>query len=508
VSRPKPPRAKEAVGFKNQERPDTISRNALVSFAAQMTTAAFTAVLTLFLVRTLGPHGFGLFSLALSLGTLASLPSDAGITGSAARFIAENRGQREAVGVIVADALKLKAATSLVVSLALAGFAGPIAAAFDEPGLIWPLRGIAVAVFGQGMVLLFAQTFIARGKAVSNIPLFLWESTVETGATVVLVLLGTGAAGAAFGRGIGYLFGAAVGLVMAVRFLGSIVLRAPFSGSRTRRIGRYAGSLAVIEGAWILFGRMDSLLLGAFQGAASVGLYQAPRSLMTFLNYPGLAIANGIAPRLAYTREEGPNVGALLAGIRLLLILYGALAALLLVWAGPIIDLLLGPRYGESAKVLRALAPSVVFSGLAPLLTTSVAYLGQAPRRIPIGLGTLVINFVIDIVLIQAIGVVGAAIGTSIALAFYVAGHFWICRSILGFSFRPTFVTALRAGAASIAMASVLLAIGDSDLSAGQWILGGLAGTCVFAAILVVTGEVTPMELARVRALAARRLFG
>jgi O-antigen/teichoic acid export membrane protein len=508
VSSPAPPRPSAAVVPKSQETPDTIRRNALVSFASQLTTAAFTAVLTLFLVRRLGPHGFGLFSLALSVGALASLPADAGITGSAARFIAENRGHRAAVAAVLADALKLKAATSLVVSLALAGFASLIAAAYSEPGLVWPLRGIALAVFGQGIVLLFAQTFVARGKAISNLPLFFWESAVETGASVCLVLLGSGATGAAFGRGIGYLFGASVGLVMAVRLLGSTVLRAPISGSGIRRIGSYAGSLAVIEGAWILFGRMDSLLLGAFLGAVSVGIYQAPRSLTGFLNYPGLAIANGIAPRLAYTREEGPKVDALLAGIRLLLILYGALAAPLLVWAGPIVDVVLGARYGDSAKVLRALAPAVVLSGLAPLLTMSVAYLGQAPRRIPIGLGTLVIGFVLDFVLIRTIGVVGAAIGTSVALAFYVAGHFWICRSILSFPLRPTILTALRAGAASIAMASVLLAIGDSDLSVGQWILGSLASTCAFAAVLVVTREVTLTELARARSFAAGRLLG
>jgi O-antigen/teichoic acid export membrane protein len=472
-----------------------------------MTTAAFTAFLTIFLVRELGPHGFGLFGLALSVGAVVSLPFDAGLTGSAARFIAEKRGQ-PAAAAVVADAVRLKAPLSLVVSLALAAFAGLIAEAFGEPGLAWPLRGIAIAVFGQGMMLFFAQVFIARRKAVWNLPLFFGESAVETGATVCLVLLGGGAAGASFGRGIGYLLGAALGLLMTVRLLGSTVLRAPISSARMRRIGRYASSLVVIEGAWVLFARIDTLLLGALLGAVSVGIYQAPKSLITFLNYPGLAIAYGVAPRLAHSGEEGPNVKALLAGIRLILILYGAMTAALLVWAGPIVDVVLGSKYGDSTNVLRALAPAVFLAGLAPLLTTSVAYLGQAPRRIPIGVGTIAISFVLDFALIRSVGVVGAAIGTSVSLAFYVAGHFWICRSILGFSFRPTFVTALRAGGASVAMGIVLLAIGDSNLSVGEWILGGMAGASAFTAILVVTGEVTRMEIARARSLSLRRLLG
>jgi O-antigen/teichoic acid export membrane protein len=507
VNYPGPPRPR-AAGPGSHDAADSIRRNALVSFAAQMTTAAFTAFLTLFLVRKLGPEEFGLFALALSLGTLVSVPIDAGITGSAARFIAERRRQRAAVAAVMADALKLKAATSLVLSVALAGFAGLIGAAFGEPDLVWPLRGIALAVFGQGMVAFFAQAFIAQGKAVRNLPLYFWESALETGASVCLVLLGAGAAGAAFGRGIGYILGAVLGLMMTVRILGSTVLRARVSGPGMRRIGQYAGSLIVIEGAWILLGRIDSILLGAFLGTVSVGIYQAPRSFVTFLNYPGLAIANGVAPTLAYSRDDGPNVDALLAGTRLLVILYAALTAPLLVWSGPIVDVILGSKYEDSAKVLRALAPSVFVSGLAPLVTMSVAYLGQAPRRIPIGLGTVAINFALDVVLIQTIGVVGAAIGASVALTFYVVGHFWICKRILGFPLKPTIVRVLRAGAASLAMASVLLAVGDSDLSLSDWIVGSLAGTVAFVAILMVTGEVTSMELARVRALVARRLFG
>ena len=53
---------------------DTISRNTIFAFASQMTTAFFTAVLTVYLVRALGPSGFGTFALALGTGeTIAGL---------------------------------------------------------------------------------------------------------------------------------------------------------------------------------------------------------------------------------------------------------------------------------------------------------------------------------------------------------------------------------------------------------------------------------------------------
>ena len=41
------------------ERPHSIARNTLFGAATQLTTAAFTAVLTLYLVRALGPGDYG-----------------------------------------------------------------------------------------------------------------------------------------------------------------------------------------------------------------------------------------------------------------------------------------------------------------------------------------------------------------------------------------------------------------------------------------------------------------
>ncbi|MEA2309005.1 MAG: hypothetical protein QOI65_1291, partial [Thermoleophilaceae bacterium] len=57
-------------------RPSGAARNTLFAFLTQMTTAAFTGALTLYLVRALGPREFGLLSVAISVGALLFLPSD------------------------------------------------------------------------------------------------------------------------------------------------------------------------------------------------------------------------------------------------------------------------------------------------------------------------------------------------------------------------------------------------------------------------------------------------
>src|SRR5439155_3242461 len=128
---------------------DGVGRNTAFAFAAQLTSAAFTAVITLYLVRALGPGGYGVFALAVGIGALLVLASDLGLTQSAERFIAEHRGDRAAVAGVLADTLKLKLGAAVLACGGLIALASPIADAYDSPALAWPLRAIALAVLGQ-----------------------------------------------------------------------------------------------------------------------------------------------------------------------------------------------------------------------------------------------------------------------------------------------------------------------------------------------------------------------
>src|SRR5439155_19236523 len=90
-----PPRS--AVQHDSEHRPESVRRNTLFGLATQVTTAAFTAALTLYLVRALGPADYGLFALAVGIGTILVLIADVGISGSSGRFIAEESSDRRRV---------------------------------------------------------------------------------------------------------------------------------------------------------------------------------------------------------------------------------------------------------------------------------------------------------------------------------------------------------------------------------------------------------------------------
>jgi O-antigen/teichoic acid export membrane protein len=492
----------------DESRPGgTIRGNTAYAFASQVATAAFTAGVTLYLVRTLEPDGYGLFALALAFGGILLLPSDFGVSYSAARFVAEARGDRGAVAAILGDALRLKMFTALPVSALLAAAAGPIAAAYGEPGLVWPLRGIALALLGQSVFMLHGGAFIALGRTSRYLRLVLGESVVEATATVALVALGGGVAGAAFGRAAGYLAGAALGLALTWRAFGpaAVALRAPPT-TRRASMARYAGALLVVNGAFTVFNYIDVLLIGALIGPTAAGLFSAPLRLSTLLHYPGLALSNGLAPRMARSEREQPETAAFLTALRWLVILQAAIVVPVVVWATPLVRLLLGPEYGPSAGVLQALAPYLFLQGLGPLVSVTVNYLGEARRRIPIALGAVAVNVVVDLALIPTIGIEGAAIGTGLAYALYVPAHLRICARILGLDLRPLLRTLVRTLVAACAMAVVLALAGTGELSAGAALAGGVGGVLAFAGTLVLLREVSLDELRLARRAFVRAL--
>lgn len=479
----------------------SIASNTLLLLLSQMVGALFTAALTIFLTRTLGSHGYGILSLALGVAGLVLLPSDFGISYSIGRFVADHRDDRARVQSVTAEALRLKSIAALVVSAVLFGLASPIAGWYHLPALAWPIRAISIAVLGQSMMLTYS-VFVAVGRADLRVRTVLVESAVQCTAAIGLVVAGAGVTGAAFGWAIGYMAGAAMTILLLARLLGSGALpRTPRLGPEARRIGSYAGVLLIVEGTFTIFNQVDILIIGSYLGAGAVGIFSAPVQLINFFAYPALAIASAVGPRLSRVAAEGPNVRGFVIGLRLMFILQSAITALVLGWAGLMVHLGLGDQYVRSIGVLRALAPFVFLNGFGALASISANFLGEASSRLPVAIGTVLINVGLDLVLVPRLGVLGGAVGTDVAYLLYATGHLHICRRVLGIDLRPALRTFASTALAGAMMTGVLLFFGDSIAvsSIPRTVLGGVLAVAVFALVLYLTDEVTGDDLRAVR---------
>lgn len=477
-----------------------VAAGTLFGILTQATTALFTAALTVYLVRALGAGGYGLFSLGISIIGLGMLFSDLAISPSAARYIADRRGDRAGTVEVIASALAQKLVLAAGAGAALALLAGPIAGAYGKPGLEGPLRGFALSLVGESLLWLWTHTFIALRRLRLNAITILVESAFEASASIAFVVLGAGVTGAALGRAIGYVVGALLGGILLARLAGRRALD-PRSGSPQlrRRIRVYARPLFAATSAYTAYSVIDTQLIAVLLSTTAVGVWAAPLRLLTLIGYVSLAVATAVAPRMSSKSPEGPDVRAFNVGLRWLVVLHAALVVPVVVWADPIVGLVLGDEFRASADVLRAMGVLVILLGISPLASTTVNFLGQASRRIPIVLFSLGVNAVLDLILLPAIGVLGAVIGTTVAYGIYVPAHLRLCRRAFEVPLAPLARTAARAGLAALAGAAVLLAFGTSDLAAWQWVAGLAGGLVAFVAVLVATGELTPAELRAVR---------
>jgi O-antigen/teichoic acid export membrane protein len=273
---------------------------------------------------------------------------------------------------------------------------------------------------------------------------------------------------------------------------------------RTGQLARYAGALFIIDVSFSLFNQIDLILIGALVATSSVAFFDAPARLCTVLQYPAYSLALGIGPRLAGA-ERSVTDESFAAGLRVILILQSFMLAGIVAWSGPIVHLVLGDRYQAAVPVLRTLGMYVYLSGLGAFLSISVNYLGAARRRVPVAILALVLDVVIDLVLLPQIGVVAGAIATDVAYATYVIGHVIICAGLLNLPRRALGISFARCLVAAAMMTLVLAAVGTSTLSPAEWLLGAVAGTAAFGAVLVVTGELTSSDAAALRALRIRR---
>jgi O-antigen/teichoic acid export membrane protein len=480
---------------------DSIARNTAYAVAVRFTGVVFTAVLTIFLVRYLGPKEYGVFALAMGVGALMAVPSDLGISMSAARFVAELRGDADGVAEVVVDALRLKLVVAGLSSLGLIALANPIASAYGSPELAWPLRILALATFGQSVMLLWATVFEALGRISVYLRVVFAESAIETSASIAIVLFGTGATGAMAGRAAAYAFAAGFGMALVARTIGRSLRPRRAGHGHARRIALYGSALVIVDGAFTLFTTIDVLLIGAILSVSAVGLFEAQYRLAGFLFVIGTPVRSAVAPRL--TRGgSGPDHEALETSLRYMILVQGVILAPLLVWAEPLTRIFLGTDYLSSVDTLRALAPFALLTAVSPLLAGAANYLGAAARRIPIAVATLAVNAAIDLALLDRIGIIAGAIGTDVAYTLYVAAHLRLCRQLAGLRLRPLVAPLLGSLAAAGGMALVLLLFGTGEIAIPLFVLGGALGVAAYAGILLMTRQVTPEEIAAI----ARRL--
>ncbi len=387
------------------------------------------AVYFILIARGLGTSEYGAFIGAVSLVSLGAAFSGLGFGWMLVEQVSRDRGAfarawGNAILMTVLSGVALLCLILLIVYFGLrSSFTIPIVA----------LVGISDLIVVR-LVDLAAQTFQAIEvlKRAAEVDVVL--GAVRTFAAVVMIFARRDAS--AFFWSELYLASGVVAalyaLVLVSRNIGPPRLRLTINSKKLHDGFFYAISTA----SQTAYNDIDKTMLVRLVGLEATGIYGAAYRIIdvTFVPISALVYASsarffqhgasGISTSTQYARKLLPYVA-----------LYGLLAVCIVVAASPLIPIVLGGHFAESAKAVRWLSPIILFRGVHYLFSNALTGSGFQRIRSAIQIVVAIMNVLLNLWLIPVYSWHGAAYASiicdgSLVLFFWCASKTMIARTL------------------------------------------------------------------------------
>jgi O-antigen/teichoic acid export membrane protein len=496
--------------------PSRFRRNVVANYAYTGVATTVALLVTPILARGLGKEGFGVWVLVTSLSLYVDV-LDIGVGSATIRYVAELTalGDSDRVRRAISTAFLI-----LVVPGALALLLGAVLAHYfptlfdiapdlaDTATLLVLVMTVplAVSVPGDtfGGTLGALQRFDLLNLSLISVLVaqaFSWWLVLEAGGGLLELGLVTAAIG---------LVGQLSRFLMVRRLIpGATVSFKLFDRSLVRPLASLSLWLALARSSQVAIARIDTFVVGILLGAASAGVYAIGQKLAFAaekLVIPGTLGFFPFASELAARHDREGLRQALLTGTRISLAIAGPLTIILIVLAGPLIDVWIGPEFADASAVVVYL---VAANAIIALSRTAFLMLqGGANAKTP----ALILGFEaaanvgLSVALGLSIGLEGVALATLIASAGARLGLLIpaACREF-GLNPLTLLATVIRAhGPPAAAALAVGWVIRGTDLpDAITILLGGAAMFGAYGSIFLVTG-LEPAERGRLRSFVRR----
>jgi O-antigen/teichoic acid export membrane protein len=410
--------------------------------------------------RSLGPTDFGVFALALSVGTLAAIIPSWGFDTAVVQSGSADRGL---LPLLLAELLVLR--TLLAV---------PVLAVLGAVQLL--ARGAGVAGWSGILVLIacLLDTYADGFRSIATACQMQGRCAVvqilqrAVGCTLVVVAAALHAGLLAVSAG--YLCGSVVGvvgMVVAIRRLGIVPAWHAVTRTGVRALNAASGLLGVNAVVSMALLRIDAVLLGVIAGDLAVGLYAAAYRLLETVLFVGYAVTRAVFPVVASKPDPARARRGMRLGTVILATAFVPYAVLLLLRGPQILSLLYGSRYSQGVQpILAWLSTAPLLYGVGFLTGAVLIALGQRRPLLIGGVIALALNVAMNLALIPSLGGAGAAIATvagylvetSILLLVLVRSlpGVWSARSLLPAAAGTLAAAAVLAGPARLFVALVL----------------------------------------------------
>jgi len=394
-----------------------LARNTALAFSARIISMVLGLGTSVILARFLGPEGKGLYSLAILLPTLIVTFISLGIGPATIYHVA-----RKDFSGRTAFANNLVLALILGVIGILAGVG--VSFLFGStafPGVPQSYLLVALCLVPLQLVnsyllyVLHGQQRFGRHAVLTSTRSLLFLTIV----VISLILLRRGVLTAILAVAGSYAIVIVAQILHQRRESGRISLRPNRAYIQaTLKYGWKAHLATIIT---FLNYRLDMLLINAFSGVSAVGLYSVGVGLVEKLWLIPNAASTALYPRISAERDEDTRKRMTPFVARNALWLTAIGATVLVLLCRPIVLLLYSDAYLEAVGAAQALLMGIVaMAGMKPL-ANDLAGRGKPILNSMIGLGTLITNLGLNLLLIPRAGIVGAAWASTISYSVSLA---------------------------------------------------------------------------------------
>lgn len=381
----------------------------------------------LLMSRMLGPEGYGLYGLTLPFQGIFQILSAGGLPPAISKYVAEYNAKDEKALTrqVIYTATKFMVLMAILLSIILLFSSDFIAnEIFHKPLVVWPLR--AVSLITPFSVIVGAMRGAFQGVYKNEYTVYnrMAEQLATIVFAVVFVYCGLYAMGAVLGGAFGFIVSAITAVLLYKRYISpmfysedSLDLSFKEELELLWMLICFAVPVAITALSEMAIYDVGTLVIGVFMLSSDVGFYNAADPISRIPLVISLSISTVLLPATAeaYALKNQKLLQEYVVDcLRYCILTVIPMCVIISMFSLPLIQLLFGEVYTPGSGVLCILVIGMSFYSIYMISSSILQGTGNPKLPMYILLLGTVLNIVLNAVFVQMMGIIGAAIATTI----------------------------------------------------------------------------------------------